>query len=1018
MTLGEDKVKIIVEGKDKASGVFGKVGGSLERLGGIAKITGGILLGGLAAGIAGVGAVLGTTIPMAVDFQSAVVDLRIAAGDSGLSLQTLQDAAIAVGGDTRLLGVSASGAAEAMTGLYKAGLSTVEIFGNVQNYMAGTAELGGALRASIDAAAATELDMVQASDLAAVALATFGAEMETETERAGFINDALDHMVRSANASVAEVSDLAASFKTVGPVAAGLGIPLDQLNQALAILSTRGIKGSAAGTALKSMLTNLQRPTEDVQEAYAELGVTMYDVNGQFVGLPNLIEQLSDALYGNSEIVVEVGGRTREQNELLDRAQSRYESLTKRIADHNAGIKIMSDTSLKKANQELANSVSIITELEAITGTATTSTKKLTEEERNLYIQTLAGTYGMNALNTLLAEGVEGWDAMGEAIGDAMGIQEQAALKAETFAGRMEALKGAMETVKIELGLKFLPVMTDLLNLFIERGIPILEGLVKPFEKLAEVITTIVDDFPFIISAFRYGYDEGGILQGVLEAIAEILDDFLPRDLMSKVYGFRDSILAVKDAILEFFDPVLEWIDHNIELKDLLITLGIILGGVLLSALWAIGSALAPVVLAFGALLLAVSTLRRAWEEDWNGMRTKLTEAWEGTIRPALETLWAWLQEKIPAAIETLKTFWEEKLKPALETVWAFIVEDVIPALRNVRNWLKIHIPIAIEKCKEFWEEHLKPALETVWDFMVENVIPAHEDVYDWLIAKIPVAIAVSKYFLEEVLKPALETVWEYLTEYFIPAHVELYEWLKEKIPEAIETNRSFWIETLRPALVDIWEYLEGSIIKVLLALANVMDAIVDTQITITAMLWRNLFLPALAAVWGFIVVWLRPIFEWIVEFFTIDLDPALEVSAGWWDILKAALTPIKGLLQGIAQWLNNVADAIRRLPNSLPGWLTGESPSPFENSLRGIDDALAIVTPRLREFNQVARATGRTDVTLMTGGAGIQVNMPTTAGAQPGQAFGQPSEYHLHVYGRDADVLDDFDLLRSIAGA
>ena len=124
----------------------------------------GIGLGAATAAVGGFAAVTRKTLPMASDFQSQLADLKIAAGDSGMGFQELHDAALAVGGDTRLVGVSASGAADSLTGLYKAGLSTTEIFGDVNAYMEEGAQLGGALRAAIDLAAASELDMVQASE--------------------------------------------------------------------------------------------------------------------------------------------------------------------------------------------------------------------------------------------------------------------------------------------------------------------------------------------------------------------------------------------------------------------------------------------------------------------------------------------------------------------------------------------------------------------------------------------------------------------------------------------------------------------------------------------------------------------------------------------------------------------------------------------------------------------------------------------------------------------------------------
>jgi hypothetical protein len=80
-----------------------------------------------------------------------------------LSIDKLHDIAVKVGGDTDLIGVSATGAADAITGLSKAGLSATEIFGNYNGYLEGTAELSGALRAAIDLAAASELDIVQSA---------------------------------------------------------------------------------------------------------------------------------------------------------------------------------------------------------------------------------------------------------------------------------------------------------------------------------------------------------------------------------------------------------------------------------------------------------------------------------------------------------------------------------------------------------------------------------------------------------------------------------------------------------------------------------------------------------------------------------------------------------------------------------------------------------------------------------------------------------------------------------------
>ena len=364
------------KGAAEAEGAFA----GLEKKGSMA-------MAALGLSIAGMGVLLKRTVDrslgLSTEFETSSVRMGLAADNTAGSFETLHDAAIRVGDDSRLLGVSASGAAASMEGLYKSGLSNTVIFGNLNGYMAGTVELGGALRASIDLAAASELDMVQASDLAAVSLSTFGAELESDTEKAEFINEALDNFVRAADASVAEVSDLAAAMVNIGPDAARMGFTIQDVNNALAILSTRGIAGAEAGTALKSMLLNMNRQTPAVVGALRELNVSLYDAEGRMRSLPEIIGDLERAFAG------------------------------------------------------------------------------LTDEQRDHYMQTLAGNYGIKAMSTLVAEGTDGWYAMADATANATGIQERAARMSETLAGRTEALEGNVETLYIMIGEKLMPVAKD-----------------------------------------------------------------------------------------------------------------------------------------------------------------------------------------------------------------------------------------------------------------------------------------------------------------------------------------------------------------------------------------------------------------------------------------------------------------------------------------------------------------------------------------------------------------------------
>jgi len=260
---------------------------------------------------------------VATDFESQMAVLEVAARNAGTPIEDLRKAAIRAGADTSLLGISASEAGEAITNFYKAGMTTADVFGDLQGYLEGTAEVTGAFRAAVDLAAASDLNLAQASDAVAITMATFGMNAEQAAQIA-------NSFVGAADASVAEVGELVEAMVNVGPTAAQFGWSLNDVNTALAILSERGIRGAEAGTALKSMMTNLMRPTDDVTLTLEQLNVKLYDTSGAMHSLPEIISQLAQGMAGMSE------------------------------------------------------------------------------EQKNLAIQTLAGTYGMKAMNTLMSEGVGG----------------------------------------------------------------------------------------------------------------------------------------------------------------------------------------------------------------------------------------------------------------------------------------------------------------------------------------------------------------------------------------------------------------------------------------------------------------------------------------------------------------------------------------------------------------------------------------------------------------------------------
>ena len=235
---------------------------------------------GVAASIAvGTAAVAGATV--AVDsyatYESSLSRLRQASGATGDEMQRMAGLSRELGKDTSLAGVTASDAALAMVELSKAGLG-------VNDTMAAT-------RGVLSLAKAGNIGFADAATIAASALNAFGLEGKD----AGKVADML---AAGANASQAELVDLASGMQQSATVAKQFKLSLNDNVTALALFANNGIKSSDAGTSLKTMLISLANPSKQASEAMATIGFNAYDAAGNFVGLREMSIRLQKSLKG------------------------------------------------------------------------------------------------------------------------------------------------------------------------------------------------------------------------------------------------------------------------------------------------------------------------------------------------------------------------------------------------------------------------------------------------------------------------------------------------------------------------------------------------------------------------------------------------------------------------------------------------------------------------------------------------------------------------------------------------
>ena len=271
LLLGEDRTAS--KALKSVAGQADKTGGRLKSFAKVASLSLGASLGA-----AGAAAFVKSSIGLEAQFSRTMNTLQAATGTPKKGMEDLSELALKLGADTAF---SAGEAADAMLELAKAGIGTRDI-------------MGGGVAGTLTLAAAGGTDLATAATIASNAMNTFNLE--------GKDMDAIAAaLAGGANASSASVESLGEALQQVGPGATNAGLSLQETVAALSAFDAAGVKGSDAGTSLKTMLSRLVPQTEKASKAMAEYGLSFVDGKGNIDSLTTVSEKLKNHLGGLSQ---------------------------------------------------------------------------------------------------------------------------------------------------------------------------------------------------------------------------------------------------------------------------------------------------------------------------------------------------------------------------------------------------------------------------------------------------------------------------------------------------------------------------------------------------------------------------------------------------------------------------------------------------------------------------------------------------------------------------------------------
>ena len=223
----------------------------------------------VAAGITAIGAAGGRAF---IDFDSIITGAAAKAGATAEEMDMMRQKASQFGAD---FPISATQAAEGMDRLAAAGYDANQVV--------------GVMPSVITAAVASGEDLATTSDVVSNALNIWNLKQGDIAANAMRVADVVQ---MAANKSSLGMNDFGVAMQYAGAPAATLGVSIEQLATAMAIMKNNGIEASTIGTSLRSVFSRLSEPPKPAAEAIAALGLQVKDASGNFLGLQPIIEQL------------------------------------------------------------------------------------------------------------------------------------------------------------------------------------------------------------------------------------------------------------------------------------------------------------------------------------------------------------------------------------------------------------------------------------------------------------------------------------------------------------------------------------------------------------------------------------------------------------------------------------------------------------------------------------------------------------------------------------------------------
>lgn len=631
----------------------------------------------------------------AANFEERLSAVKAVSGATEEQMDAISEAALQIGANTAF---SATEAASAFEELVKAGISVDDA-------------LNGAAQATADLAAAGEVALPRAAEIAATAMNNFNMSGEDMPRVA-------DMIAGAANASAISVEEYAQSLQQVGAVANLTGLSFEDTSVAIAEMGNAGIKGSDAGTSLKTMLMNLIPVTDRQVEEFERLGLMAFD-SGRAMnalaknGIPSVGDSFEQTRQAVSDYLEETEGipnDTKEMGKAVDEWLMKNGAMNNAFFDTEGNLK-----SLAEVQQILQD-----------------STKDMTKEQQLASLELLFGADAIRGAAVMAGNGAKGFDELAASMGKVT-AQDVSATRLDNLKGDLEELSGAWETMMIKIG----QVVT-----------PIARSVVQAFTAVINVFNNLDERAQRFFASVGLG---GTVLAGVVGAVIKLAFVLAPLLLLFAKFMLVRNVYTIFSSfwkVLSSGGGILAASAAGFARLRAVIAGMVSMGGRLLGfakimrIVWAaLMGPIGLVVAAIAALVAIGVTLYNTWEPFRNlvdNIAASLGGAFAAAVQGAKD-LWQNFVDGFSGSGEAvggvagvmqglgegIRVLWDT-LKEVGAGIWA----QIVPAWESFMEIMRSQVAPAMQQLGDVVMNQLWPALQNLGGVLRDEVFPALQQMW------------------------------------------------------------------------------------------------------------------------------------------------------------------------------------------------------------------------------------------------------------------------------------------------